>query len=125
MMAHHALLFLTNSAKLAIDTHVTTYEHYNPDTGKTDYDGPKILSIIFQTMRPNVQVNVFNEIGSMKDVTLEICDDNIVEWISKVEMKSISIDLKIPGAYDDDQLLMDMYAGCILAKWKTFTNEIQ
>ena len=40
-------------------------------------------------------------------------------------MKRINIELKIPGAYDDDQLLMDMYAGSLLAKWKTFTNEIQ
>ena len=72
MISHHALLFLTDAAKRAIKTHITTYEHYYPDTGETYYDGPTILSIIFQTMRPNVRVNVFNDIGSMKDITLAI-----------------------------------------------------
>ena len=70
MISHHALLFLTDEENQAIKTHVTTYEHYNPDTGKTAYDGPTIFSIIFQAMRLNVRVNVFNEIGTMKDVTL-------------------------------------------------------
>ena len=86
MMPHHALLFLTYAAKQSIKTHVTTYDHYNPDTGETDYKGPTILSIIFQTMRPNVRVNIFNEFGTMKDVTLTSCDNNVVEWIFKMEM---------------------------------------
>ena len=60
IMSHHALLLFAYAAKRAVKTHVTTYEHYNPDTVKTSYDGPTILSIIFQTMRPNVRVNVFN-----------------------------------------------------------------
>ena len=76
MMAHHALLFLTNSAKRSIKTHVTTYENYSPDTGETTYDVPTILSIIFQKLCPNVWVNVFNKIGSMKDVILARCDGN-------------------------------------------------
>ena len=48
MMAHHVLLLLTDAEKRAINTHVTTCDHYNPDTGETDYYGPTILSIIFQ-----------------------------------------------------------------------------
>ena len=40
-------------------------------------------------------------------------------------MKRIKTELKIPGAYDDDKLLMDFYAGAIIEKCKTFTNEIQ
>ena len=125
MMAHHALLFLTDSEKRAIKTHVTTYDHYNPDTGKTSYDGPIILSIMVQTMRRNVRVKVFNKIGSMKDATLASCDNTVVEWVFKMEMKRINIELKIPGAYDDDQFLMEIYAGALLEKCKTFTNEIQ
>ena len=86
-MDNHDLLFLTDTAKRAIKTHVTTYEHYNPETGETAYNGPTILSIIFQTMPLNGRVNVFNEIGTMKDVTLASCNNNVVEWISKMEMK--------------------------------------
>ena len=48
-------------------------------TVQTAYNGPTILSISFQTMRLNVRVNVFNEIGTMKDVTLESCNNNAVE----------------------------------------------
>ena len=61
----------------------------------------------------------------MNNVTLESCDNNIVEWISKVEMRRINIEIKIPGAYKNDQFLMDVNAGAILEKCKTFTNEIQ
>ena len=61
----------------------------------------------------------------MKDVTLESCNNNIVEWISKMELKCINIEPKIPGTYDNDQLLMDINVGALLARFKTFTNEIQ
>ena len=125
MMAHHALLFLTYAEKLAIKTHVTTYEHYNIDNGETAYGVPTILSIVFQMMRPNVWVNVFNYIGTIKDVTLASCDNNVVECISKMKMKCINIELNIPGAYNDNKFLMEIYAGALLAKCKTFTNEIQ
>ena len=61
----------------------------------------------------------------MKDITLESCDNNVVELISKMVMKRINIELKILGAYDDNQFLMDVYEGALLEKCKTFTNEIQ
>ena len=115
-------LLLTDAEKRSIKTHVTTYDNYNPDTGETAYDGPTILFIIFQTMLPNGRVDVFNKIGSMKDVTLEICNNKFVECISKMTMKRINIELKIPGAYDDDQFLVKIYAGALLEKCKTFTN---
>ena len=84
MIDHHALLFLTNAVKLSIKTHVAIYVNYNPDTGKTAYNGTTILSIIFQMMRSNVQVNVFNKIGTMKDATLASYNNNINEWINKM-----------------------------------------
>ena len=115
-MAHHDLLFLTDESKQVINIHVKTYENYNTYNGKTAYDVPTILSIIFQTMRPNVRVNIFNKIGTMKDVTLSSCNNNIFEWVSKMEMKRINIEIKIPGDYDDDQFLLDVYAGALLAK---------
>ena len=77
-MYHHALFFLTNASIIAIKTHITIYDHYNPDTGETAYDGPTILSIIFQRMRPNVQVNVFNKIGNMKNLTFASCNNNFI-----------------------------------------------
>ena len=42
-----------------------------------------------------------------------------------MEMKRINIELKIPGAYDDNQFLMDIYQGALKAKYKTFTTEVQ
>ena len=59
-------------------------------------------------MRPNVHVNVFHKIASMKDITLESCNNNVVEWISQKEMKRINIKLKIHGAYDDNQFLVEI-----------------
>ena len=61
----------------------------------------------------------------MKDVTLAICNNNVVEWIFKMEMQRTNIELNISGAYNDDQLLMGVYAGDLLAKCKTFKNETQ
>ena len=125
VMARHDLLLLTDAEKIAIKIHVTNYEHYNPDAGKTAYDVPTIMSIIFQTMRPNARFNVFNDFGTVKDVTMASCNNNVVDWISRMKMKRINIKLKIPGAYNDDKFLMDVYVGALLAKCKTFTNELQ
>ena len=49
----------------------------------------------------------------------------MVEWLASMEMKRISIKLKIPGAYDETQFLMDIYQGALEAKFKTFTTEVQ
>ena len=67
-------------------------------------------------MRPNVCVNVFRTTASMKYVTLASCNKNMVEWIYQMEMKRINIELRIPGAYDDNQFLMDIYQGALNAK---------
>ena len=40
-------------------------------------------------------------------------------------MNRIKIYLKITGAYDDYEFLMEVYSGSIIEKCKTFTNEIQ
>ena len=53
------------------------------------------------------------------------CNNNVVECIFKIEMRCINIKLKITGAYDDDEFLMEIYTGALLEKCKTFTNEIQ
>ena len=61
----------------------------------------------------------------MKDTTLSTYDNNVVEWLSQMEIKRINIDLKIPGAYSNDQFLMDVFAGALKAKCKTFITEVQ
>ena len=61
----------------------------------------------------------------MKNVTLTSWNNNLVEWISQMEMKRINIEIKIPGAYDDNQFLMDIYQGAIEAKYKTLTTEVK
>ena len=76
-------------------------------------------------MRPNVRVNVFREIASMKYFTLASCNNNVVKWISQMEIKRINIELKIPGAYDNNQLLMYIYQGALKVKWKTFTTKVK
>ena len=125
MLTHHCLDHLTEGGRRTIKTHVDSYEYFNSTTGETAYDGPTVLVLILRTMRPSVCVNVLREIASMKDVTLASCKNNVVEWISQMEMKRINIKLNIPGAYDDNQFLMEIYQGALEAKCKTFTAEIQ
>ena len=76
-------------------------------------------------MCPNVCDNVFREIAAIKAVKLADNNNNVVEWLTSMEMKRISIELKIPGAYDEMQFLMDVYQGALEAKCKTFTTEVQ
>ena len=61
----------------------------------------------------------------MKYVTLESFNNNAGEWIYRMEMELINIELKIPGDYEYDQFLVEVYEGALLAKCKTFTNELQ
>ena len=79
MLAHHCLAHLTEGGRRTINTHVDSYDYYKTTTGETDYDGPTVLALILRTMRPNVRVNVFPEIASMKYVTLESCK---TMWLS-------------------------------------------
>ena len=125
MLAHHYFDHLTEGGRQTIKTHVDSYEYFNSTTGETAYDGTTVLALILRTMRPNVRVNVFREISSMKDVTLASCNNNVVEFISQMEMKRINIELNIPGAYDENQFLMDIYQGALEAKYKTFATEVQ
>ena len=116
MLAHHCFNHLTEGVRRTIKTHVDSYEYFNATTGETACDGPTILALILRTMRPNVRVNVFREITSMKDVTLASFNNNVVEWISQMEMNRINIELKIPGAYDDNPFLMEIYQGALKTK---------
>ena len=61
----------------------------------------------------------------MKYVTLASFNNNAGEWIYRMEMELINIELKIPGDYEYDQFLVEVYEGALLAKCKTFKNEIQ
>ena len=125
MPAHHCLAHLNEGGRRTIKTHVDYYHYFNSITGETSYDGTTVLALILRTMHSNVCVNVFREIASMKDFTLASCNNNVVEWISQMKMNRINIELKIPGAYDDNQFLMDIYQGALKAKCKTFTTEVQ
>ena len=42
-----------------------------------------------------------------------------------MERKRINIELNIPGAYDNNQFLIEIYQGALEAKCKTFTTEVQ
>ena len=125
MLTHHCLAHLTKWGRQTIKTHVNSYEYFKANTVETSYDGPTVLALILRTMHSTVRVNLFREISSMKYVTLASCNNNVVDWISKMEMNRINIELKIPVAYDDNQFLMDIYQGALKAKCKTFTTEVQ
>ena len=125
MISHHCIAHLTKGRRRTIKTHVDSYEYFNATTGETSYYGTTVLALILHTMCPNVCVNVFCEISSIKYVTLASCNNNVVEWIYKMEMKRINIEPKIPEYYYDNQLLMEIYQGALKAKCKTFTTEVQ
>ena len=91
MLTHHYLAHLTEGGRQTIKTIVDFYDYFNATTGETAYYGPTFLELILCTMRPNVRVNMLHEIASMKDVTLASFNNNVVEWISHMEIKHIYI----------------------------------
>ena len=79
MLDHYYLAYMTEGDRRTIKTHVESYEYFNTTTGKTAYDGPTIFDLILQTIRSNVQVNVFRKISAIKEDTLSNCNNNVVE----------------------------------------------
>ena len=125
MMANHALQSLTPAARMAIKTGEEWYEWYNDDTGETAQDGLTVITLILQKMRPDVRINVFNELARIKTIALAQHSNSIVEWTTAMEQSRISIALKCPGAYPDDQYIMDLFKGALEAKCKTFVSKVQ
>ena len=125
MLATHALKSLTPEAVKSLQTNQGVYEWYHPISGETAEDGLTVMAIILQKMRPNVKINVFNEISKIKRLDLSAHGGNITAWSSAMEAKRATIELKIPGAYDDDQFMMDILQGALQAKCKTFVSQVQ
>ena len=60
-------------------------------------------------MWPNDRINVFNEIMKTKQLKLSQHNNNVTSWLTVMEEKRINIELKVPGAYHDDQYILDIF----------------
>ena len=101
------------------------YEWLHDGSGETIQDGLTLATIILQKMRPNVRINVFNEILKIKQLKLDQYGNNVTTWLTKMEEKYINIELKVPGSYNDDQYILDIFQGALEAKCKAFCTEVQ
>ena len=70
MMAHHYMELLTPKAQGLMKIYQSQYEWFHDKSSKTTQDGLTLTTIILQKMRPNVRINVFNEILKIKQLKL-------------------------------------------------------
>jgi len=111
-LGHHCLTLLTIEVRAMIMVRKQMmYTWYDPESGETIKDGLIILFLILQKIRPNVRINVFNEISKLKELKPKQFNFNIVQWLSELKAKRLSIELKIPGAYHNNQFIMDIFVG--------------
>ena len=125
MMAHHCIQLLTPEAQGLMKIYQSQFEWFHDGSGETIQDGLTLATLILQKMRPNVKINVFNEIMKIKQLKLDQFGNNVTTWLTKMEEKRINIELKVPGSYHDDQYIMDIFQGALEAKCKAFCAEVQ
>jgi len=68
-----------------------------------------MLFYILRITRPNVKVNVYNEVQKLKCIKLLDHQCNVVLWLTSMEHKIADNKHCISGSYHEDQYLMDSF----------------
>ena len=68
-------------------------------------------------------MKVFNDIMKIKQLKLSQHNNNVTTWLTAMEEKHINIELKVPGAYHNDQYILDIFQGSLEAKCKAFCTK--
>ena len=99
-LAHHCFALLDAIGNKMIKVHREEYTWYNSKTGDTIHDGLTVLYFCLQPFRPNVRINVFNEIKKIKDLKPQDFNHDVTKWLTAVESTRIEINEKTPNAYN-------------------------
>ena len=124
ILGHQLLALLDETSRRIIMVNEDQFMWFNEDTGEVVYDGLTVLFFILQIARPNVKVNVYNEIQKLKLIKLSDYQGNVVLWLTSMEHKLSDIEHRIHGSYHEDQYLMDIFAGAEQSVCERFNNSV-
>jgi len=125
ILAHQLLESLTPKARLAIEVHKNQFEWYDELSGETNYDGLTIAHLILEKLRSNAKINIFNELAKVKKIKPADYQFDITEWESNMEAGRNLVELKCPGAYHEDQYILDLFHGASTTPCKTYSSQIE
>jgi hypothetical protein len=108
-MAHQVMALLTLTARQAVEQLKGLYTWCTPDGKEEEMDGPTVLAIILNRIRPHYKVNMYLKIDKLKKETLEQYDNNVDLYFDSVRYHKVQIDQKNPAAYTDDQFVRDLF----------------
>ena len=125
ILAHQLLESLTAKSRLAIEVHKNQFEWYDELSGETNYDGLTIAHLILEKLRPNAKINTFNELAKVKAIKPYDYQFDITEWESNMEAGRNLVELKCPGAYHEDQYILDLFKGASTTPCKTYSSQVE
>ena len=97
----------------------------NPATHEIEFDGIVLIHEILKRIRPNYKVYVFNEIKKVKGLTLKQFNQNVPDFLDKVEEMRTEILVKNATCYPEDRFINDLFEALTLATSDSFTGEIK
>ena len=123
-LAHQSLQMLIPSAREQIEVDRDQYTWVDPDSGETVKDGMTVLYLILQHLRPNIRINVFNELKKIREIRPQTFGYDVGKWLSAMATARLSIISKAPQMYPDEMYLSDLFAGAELVPCSAFKAEV-
>ena len=77
VMTNDTLALLTHKVQKATKIYQPMYEWHHKESGDTAQDGLTLVTIVLQKMHPNVQINISNKIGRIKQLKLSQYNSNV------------------------------------------------
>ena len=90
---------LIPSAREQIKFDRDQYTWVDPDSGETVKDGMTVLYQILQHLRPNIRINVFNELKKIREIHPQTFGYDVGKWLSAMATARLSITTKAPQMY--------------------------
>ena len=123
-LAHQSLSMLIRTAREQIEVDRDQYTWVDPDSGETIKDGMTVLWLILQHLRPNIRINIFNELKRIREIDPQAYGYDIAKWISAMATARLNITSKSPHMYPDEMYLSDLFTGAEKVPCKAFASEV-
>jgi hypothetical protein len=107
ILAHEILSMLTDDMRQVIERQSDKYTWSDLAGLDEVMDGMTIVALILCRLCPHHKVDLYAEIGNVKNLTLAQYDNNVHLFCNAI--KKLAIDMKDPRAYTDDSLVQDLF----------------
>jgi hypothetical protein len=124
ILATQVMALLTPEAQNSIKIHKKAFQWIDPITDEIITDGHSLISEVLRLMHPDVQMNVYAELAKIKAIKPADYGFDVLKWHLAMETKRISIEQKVPSAYDQSQYIMDYLDAILTVDAKSFKAEV-